>query len=188
MYFAVLEYAKIVERVAGAANLVYSETEGMQQNVSKFLTDLRRVLKGDEGGEQEVPTLEWRGSLSVGHQGLDQDHQQLFRHFNDLASAMRNGSAKSTILHVLDALLDYTVNHFRREEEALALVNYPGLQAQKDEHRMFVEKAMSIREQYRANENNSLIIDTMDFVKRWLVEHIQGSDRAYAPFIKKVKF
>ncbi len=178
---------KIVDNVAIAANQVYGETEQMQNTVTRFLADVRQVVRGANEASSDVPTLEWRDSLSVNHPALDDDHKQLFRLFNDLATAMRDGSAKATILRTLDALIDYTVNHFRREEEALASVKYQGLQAQRDEHRMFVDKAKSIRDRYMESESNSLIIETMEFVKRWLVEHIQVSDRAYAPFIRNAK-
>ncbi len=174
---------QIVEGVASAANQVYSETEQMQNTVTRFLAEIRTVVHTDKKTVTDLPSLEWQDSLSVNHPALDNYHRQLFRLFNELSCAMRDGSAKSAILQTLDALLEYTVGHFRREEEALAAVNYPSLQAQRDEHRMFVEKAKSIRDRYKATENNSLIIETLEFVKRWLVEHIQISDRAYAPFI-----
>ncbi|MEI8396952.1 MAG: bacteriohemerythrin, partial [Rhodospirillaceae bacterium] len=178
----------IVDRVASAANLVYGETDKMQSSVTRFLQDIRRTVKsGESEDEGDIPSLEWRDNLSVNNPELDDDHKKLFHLFNNLATAMREGQATSVILRTLDALIDYTATHFRREEEALAAINYAELPKQREQHRMFVQKATEIRERYQATGNNSLIIETMDFVKFWLVEHIQVADRAYAPYIKNVR-
>ncbi|CAK0763564.1 hemerythrin [Azospirillaceae bacterium] len=177
---------QIVERVATAANLVYAQTEEMNSSVKRFLFNIHRVVKSDNEQELEAPSIEWTEALSVSHPELDEDHKKLFRLFNDLSIAMRSGSAKTTIVQTFDALLDYTTTHFRREEEALTTVRYHNLQAQREQHQMFVEKVKSIRDQYVIRENNILIIETMEFIKKWLVEHIQVSDRAYTPYIRNV--
>ena len=175
-----------VERVANAADRVFSETEQMRTDVETFLSRVQCLIEGIEGGA-EVPSLEWQSRLSVGHDGVDQDHQSLFKLFNALSDAMRNGQTKAVIASVLDQLLEYTVNHFRREEEVMAAVNYPDLAAHRKEHKAFVSQATQARQAFDASAANTLAIETLSFVKDWLINHIQKSDQAFAPYLRPRK-
>ncbi len=177
------ETSAVVERVADAANRVFSETERMQTDVERFLSQVRHLISETEGNANEVPSLSWNDSFSVGHQDIDQDHQRLFQLFNELSGAMQEGRTQSVISTILDALIDYTAVHFRREEEIMATANFPDLAAHRKLHEAFVVKALAVRDQFRSSPGNTLAIETLAFVKRWLIDHIQKSDRAYIPYV-----
>ena len=172
-----------VERVANAADRVFSETEQMRTDVETFLSRVQRLIDGHEGGA-ELPSLEWQSRFSVGHAGVDQDHQSLFTLFNELSEAMRRGHSKAVIASVLDRLLEYAASHFRREEEVMATANYPGLAAHRKEHQAFVAQASQARHAFNSSAANTLAIETLSFVKDWLINHIQKSDQAYAPYVQ----
>ena len=176
--------ATTVERVATAANRVFSETEQMRTDVQGFLAGVRRLMDGKDKATDDVPSLEWNDRFSVGHQAVDQDHRRLFKLFNDLSQAMRSGNTKSVIASVLDQLVDYAAVHFRREEEVMASANYQGLAAHRKEHEAFVAKAHEARHQFASSASKTLAIDTLEFVKAWLINHIQKSDQAFAPYVR----
>ena len=177
-----------VDRVSVAADQVYSETEQMQTDVEQFLSEIQILINDTNNtgnsNDRGVPSLQWREHLTVGDATLDQDHQRLFQLFNELGGAMRNGKAKSAIAPVLDALIDYTAVHFRREEETMAAHHFPDLPAHRKEHEAFVAKALDVRSRFLAAANNTLAIETLEFVKDWLINHIQKSDHAYKPFLQ----
>ena len=173
----------IVEQVGAAADRVFSETEQMQTDVQGFLAEVRSLIDGTDKATEEMPSLEWHDRFSVGNAALDQDHKHLFRLFNDLSGAMRAGKAKSAIAPILDALIEYTAVHFKREEEAMAAGGFPDLAAHRQLHEAFVATALDVREKFSRAQNNTLAIETLAFVKKWLIDHIQKSDRAYTPFI-----
>ncbi len=177
----------IVNRVSNAANRVYSETEQMKTGVQNFLTQAHALIKGADIDASQLPTLSWSNSLSVGNQTMDDDHKRLFQLFNKLTTAMREGRAKSVVLPVLDELIDYTAVHFHREEEMMAAAKYQGLAEQQRQHAGFVNKVKEARDRYRGDSSNTQAIETMEFVKAWLIEHIQKSDRAYAPYLKNLR-
>ena len=174
----------IVERVSVAANRVFSETEQMQTDVQRFLSQVRHLISGTKSDETEVPSLAWSDAFSVGNIDLDHDHKRLFSLFNDLALAMKDGKTKQAISPILDALIEYTAVHFKREEEIMAAGNFPDIASHKKLHEAFVSKAVSVRDQFRSSHANTLAIETLEFVKRWLIDHIQKSDRAYAPYVR----
>ncbi|MEI6560258.1 MAG: bacteriohemerythrin [Rhodospirillaceae bacterium] len=178
------ETGAIVDRVAVAANRVFSETEQMQTDVQSFMTKIRHLITGTEVDGADMPSLSWNDAFSVNHADIDQDHKRLFALFNDLSLAMHDGRTKTAISPILDALIDYTAVHFKREEQIMADGNFPDLPAHRKQHEAFVAKALSVREQFRRAGSNMLAIETLEFVKQWLIEHIQKSDRAYIPYVR----
>jgi methyl-accepting chemotaxis protein len=180
------EAARIVERVSGAADQVYSETEELQIEVQGFLGRVRHLMEGEAADIADLPSLRWTNRFSVSHEALDQDHQRLFKLFNDLSQAMRAGRSKSVIAAVLDQLIEYTAVHFRREENLMAAGNFPDLPGHRKLHEAFVAKVLEVRERFTEAASNTLAMETLDFVKDWLINHIQKSDRAYAPYVQPV--
>jgi methyl-accepting chemotaxis protein len=178
--------ASVVDQVANAANLVFTETESLKVSVDRFLLEIGHLIDGTEGTgprQGELPTLEWNDQLSVGQSTLDQDHKRLFGLFNDLSQAMRHGKARTAIAGIMDELIDYTAVHFRREEQAMEAGRFPNLAAHRKEHEAFVAKALEVRSQFAASPHNTLAIDTLAFIKAWLINHIQKSDQAYTPYV-----
>ena len=178
------EATGIVERVGGAADRVFSETEQMQTDVQGFLSQVRHLIEGSQAVAEETPSLEWNDRFSVGNRALDEDHKRLFQLFNELSWAMRAGKAKAAIAPVLDALIQYTAVHFKREEEAMEAGGFPDLAAHRKLHEAFVATALEVREKFSKAQTNTLAIETLAFVKKWLIDHIQKSDMAYSPFVQ----
>ncbi|CAK0749943.1 hypothetical protein CCP1ISM_3650001 [Azospirillaceae bacterium] len=172
-----------VDHVSVAANRVYSEAEQMRAKVQTFLAQIQRLMDGGDVETEALPSLEWSNRFSVDKGAVDQDHQQLFRLFNELSRAMSEGNTKSVIASVLDRLIEYTAVHFSREEQIMASTRYPHLAAHRKEHEAFVAKALEVQKKFRESDTNILAIETMDFVKNWLIEHIQKSDQGITPYL-----
>jgi methyl-accepting chemotaxis protein len=172
-----------VDSVSAAADRVYGEAEKMRDDVQSFLSNVHRLIDNKENTLNELPTLEWRDSLAVGNHAIDADHQRLFSLFNEVSSAMREGSAKAAMPLIFDTLIDYANHHFSREEQLMAAVHYPNLAAHRQEHREFSSKALLLRKQLDGFTSNTIAIETFEFIKLWLLNHIQKSDQAYGPYL-----
>ncbi|CAK0767943.1 hemerythrin [Azospirillaceae bacterium] len=175
----------VVDQVTASANRVFSETEQMQTEVHNFLSKVQRLIQTGETNTEEALSLRWNDRLSVHHTEIDDDHRKLFDLFNELSKAMHAGHAKKIISHILNQLIEYTAMHFKREEDVMRTVNYPDLEEHLKEHRAFVAKALAVRDRFVATNTGSLAIETLEFVKDWLINHIQKSDRAYAPYLQR---
>jgi hemerythrin len=124
----------------------------------------------------------WQDSYSVNVRQFDDQHRQLFAIMNQLHDAMRGGKGSQVLLEVLASLIAYTQSHFSDEERLMKLHGYSGLAAQKKMHDFFVEK---MRNYQRDTESGKGVItlELMNFLKDWLVQHIQREDVKYGPFM-----
>lgn len=123
--------------------------------------------------------ITWDQSYSVSVQKLDQQHQKLFSLINALHEAMKLRKGHTVIQDTLHELATYTVTHFRAEEELLRRTNYPGFAAHQAEHQKFVAKVNQFMEDLKAGRI-TISIAVLQFLKDWLTEHIQWTDRSYA--------
>jgi hemerythrin-like metal-binding protein len=122
--------------------------------------------------------VSWSDALSVGVKASDDDHKKLIGMLNRLHDGMRAGQGKEVVGKVIDELVSYTKFHFAREEEFFARTRYPA-DEHKKEHADLVAQVVNLQKKHKAGEI-SLSIETMLFLKDWLTNHIQGTDKQYS--------
>lgn len=129
-----------------------------------------------------MPLFAWNPTYSVKVKRFDEDHQQLFGIINELHEGMSCGRGKEVLQEVLTKLLRYTERHFTAEEAVMKELSYPGLAAQAEQHRKFTNKIKEVAEQYKAG-TMGLSIEVLDFLTKWLSQHIVAVDKQYADFM-----
>jgi len=130
-----------------------------------------------------MPLMEWNQKMAVGVALLDLDHQKLVKMINDLYDAMKEGHSKESLGKILDSLVDYTKVHFAHEERFFAQTHYADLAAHKKEHDDLTRQVLEVQAKYRSGATGTLSLEVMNFLKNWLVNHIQGSDKKYGPHL-----
>ena len=90
----------------------------------------------------------------------------------------------SDIGKIFDELVQYTASHFSDEEALQARANYPDINNHKEVHKKLVAKVLEYGEQLKAGKLQAA--DLMRFLSDWLINHIQGTDSKYVPYVKKV--
>jgi hemerythrin len=130
-----------------------------------------------------MPLLAWTDKLSVGVNVLDEDHKRLVAMVNQLYDAMQAGHGKDSLSPILDGLIQYTKLHFAREEKFFAQTSYPASVAHKQEHDKLTHQVQDIQGKYASGATTALSLEVMQFLKNWLVQHIQGSDQKYRPHL-----
>lgn len=125
--------------------------------------------------------IEWSEDYSVGDASIDEEHLRLMNIINDFNQAIITGQAKKNLAKLFDSLVDYTVKHFKNEEQLMRAANYHDLEAHIEEHRAFVHKVMALNKEkdYVFSSNIS------SFLHTWLLEHILDTDKKYKPVLKK---
>ncbi len=121
----------------------------------------------------------WDNSYSVKVQQCDNDHKKLFSLINDLNDAMMTGKGAQIIQRVIRQLADYTKYHFSAEEALLVRTKYAGLEMHRAQHREFVSKVEQFESDLKAGAIGQSVAVTA-FLKDWLVNHIQQTDRQYS--------
>lgn len=127
--------------------------------------------------------VSWNDKLSVGVPSIDDQHKKLVSLLNQLHDAMMSGKGKDMLGGILKGLIDYTVVHFRYEEELFVRTGYPDSEAHKKSHAELVRKVQDVQKKYDTDGPKALTIPVMNFLKDWLANHIQGADMAYGPHL-----
>ncbi|MBE0603399.1 MAG: hemerythrin family protein [Deltaproteobacteria bacterium] len=129
-----------------------------------------------------MPLFVWDESYSVKIRQFDEQHKKLIDMVNRLYEAMRNGEGSKVIADVLASLAAYTQTHFSNEERVMKLHGYPGYVSHKAIHDKLVAQVLDYQKKAET-EANTLSPGVMVFLKDWLVQHIQGVDMKYGPFL-----
>lgn len=128
--------------------------------------------------------MEWTPNFSVGVTEIDEQHKKLVEMLNLLYDAMTQGKSKEVLSDILVGLIGYTGTHFGTEEKYFDQFNYPEKETHKSEHKKFVEKVTAFKSDFDSG-NASVSIEIMNFLKDWLVNHIQGTDKRYSAFFNE---
>jgi hemerythrin len=131
-----------------------------------------------------MPLITWDDSYSVNVEEIDLQHKKLISLINDLDEGMKSGKSKNILESIISELINYTKYHFDTEEKFFKEFNYPEAQMHEKEHNEFVKQIAEFHEQYE-NGKTLLSVDLMMFLKKWLTEHIKGTDQKYSAFFNE---
>jgi len=124
--------------------------------------------------------LNWDGTDSVGVPELDRDHQYIFDIANHLRSAMHCGLGWTAVGGILSELEVYVEKHFLAEEAFMRTRAFPGLAAHQLEHNGLRGELHELRKRYLEGQTQ-LAVELMDFLLEAIRNHLEGTDRQYAP-------
>ncbi|MGB9623535.1 MAG: bacteriohemerythrin [Phycisphaerae bacterium] len=128
-----------------------------------------------------MPILTWSESLSVGVDEFDNQHRKLINMINALHDAMAKGQGREILGPLLDALVQYTATHFASEEKRMQQLHYPSYLQHKVEHDTLTRQVRDLKQRFDAGKT-TITLEVMKFLREWLTNHIQGTDRKYGPF------
>lgn len=130
----------------------------------------------------------WTENLSVGVENIDSQHKKLFEKADQLFEAGKTGKTKDYIAQMLGFLDTYTKQHFRDEEAYMVKIGYPGIEAQKTEHKNFIAALTKLTKEYETSGGNiAVIINANQMVIEWLNKHISGLDKQIGVYAKTLK-
>ena len=163
------------------AAISYINSQSGKQFDPLVVEAFHKVMKYRQG----LALIQWTDELSVKVPSMDNDHCGLISMINQLASAEKIGNRR-VAESVLDELLNYTVDHFTREEQFLQESGYPfpDLVAHKLQHASFAETIQGIRWQYLHGFRPKINQEVLVFLRGWLSNHILIEDMKYAHFQK----
>jgi methyl-accepting chemotaxis protein len=128
------------------------------------------------------PFFEWNDRLSVGVDGMDDQHKRFLVLINELHDSMKQGKGPDTLRNILDELARYTEYHFSAEEELMEKHRCPDIELQKAAHRKFEDKVHEFQHRF-AKGDQTVLLDAMTTIREWLINHIQKMDKKYGPYI-----
>lgn len=128
--------------------------------------------------------LNWNDNLNIGILQIDVQHKNLVNMLNQLYEAMSSGKGREVIEKIVKEMAGYTISHFGTEEKLMQQHGYPEYPQHKKEHELFVQKVQEFSSEI---QKGNLIISSnvANFLKEWLIKHIQGTDKKYGHFLKE---
>ncbi len=154
-------------------------------NMSQEIGSLLNRFHIDRSRKDTIKSfVSWGPTLDVGMAEINRQHQRLISLINELHRAMQEGYGIEVIKRIVQGLVDYTANHFSYEEELFARFGYPHSQEHIAEHHKLVTQVLEF--QRRVDRGEDVSDELMGFLKAWLLDHIQGSDRAYSDFLVRM--
>ena len=125
----------------------------------------------------------WDDSCKTGITEIDQDHKGLVNLINDLYEAMQDGSGGALLLPIFSALKHYTETHFTREEHFMVECDAPDQKKHFQEHKLMMAKLADLESRHRKGEA-AISVQTLNFLRDWLKNHICVVDKAMASQLK----
>lgn len=125
--------------------------------------------------------LIWNNTLATGVRQIDLQHQELIEMINELEWAHAAGREADALDDILPRLAAYVLFHFGTEEALMpTAAAYPKAEEHRRQHQEFADQVAALRNRpVAAIELDPLI----DYLKRWLIEHIMKTDQDLARHI-----
>ena len=126
--------------------------------------------------------LVWKAHYALGHDTIDQQHQQIVAILNRLYEIIRESTEEEHTEAILDELCRYADTHFAYEEALMAEIGYPGLTAHRRRHAEWRSEALRFQARHQVHEDE-ICHDVFLMARGWWLDHIQGEDRLYMPYL-----
>lgn len=131
--------------------------------------------------------MEWNETLAVGVAELDGHHRQLIALIRNLFEAIVEERPGQVLDDVVADLRDYTMFHFTAEKRLMEAYHYPGLEAHHAQHQDFLGMVIQVSRHDTSDQEDAETEarEIMDYLSAWLVNHINGTDKKMAAYLKE---
>ena len=126
--------------------------------------------------------MTWNPSFSVKVKHFDDQHVKLVAMLNDLHHAKEIGKGNEVLGSILTELISYTASHFADEENLMIQYSFPDTPQHRSTHAALVNQVFDLQNRFKAG-NADLTHEVLDFLKGWLIKHIQGDDRRLGVYL-----
>lgn len=126
--------------------------------------------------------IAWSPAFSVNIKQFDDQHKKLVVMINELHDAMIEGRGKETLGEILNELITYTATHFADEEALMVKYTYSDLANHNAIHESLVNQVLELQQMFISGQT-IITLDVINFLRDWLVMHIQGDDKKYGAYL-----
>jgi len=115
----------------------------------------------------------------IGVSHIDEEHEKLFEIGERAYQLLKNPYAidkYDKIVEVIEELKEYTVYHFKDEEDYMKSINYKRLFTQKIDHADFIKKINEVNLDKIDQNQDEAIMGILTFLNDWLISHILEKD------------
>jgi hemerythrin len=126
--------------------------------------------------------IKWRPDFNLGIQEIDEQHKKIVELINQLNEAFINKVAHEHLGNILDEMTRYADYHFKTEEKLFSQYNYPFTSEHIQMHKDFKRKVADFRDKF--DKNLPVTFRVLNFLRKWLTNHILDVDREYVDIVR----
>ena len=127
----------------------------------------------------------WNKNYETGNTQVDNEHKEIFKLVQNVIDTTYDATDEKTETSI-DFLAEYTVNHFKNEENLMSESSYPDMPIHKKQHDDFVGEVVALRERVKGESDNlKRNADIKKIIVNWLTDHVLGSDKVMANYYRK---
>ena len=128
--------------------------------------------------------LEFTEEFKTDIQSIDYEHRKLVQYINAIIEGIEMGDAGRLVVEVnMDELINYTVYHFKHEEELMEKHQDPNYEKHKKQHEDLKAKVLDFKERF--NKEEDISEELVKFLRNWLFGHIKGTDMSYVDLFQQ---
>jgi hemerythrin len=128
----------------------------------------------------EFKKIEFTDELRTGISFVDHQHEQLIERINVFLDAIE-AHDEEFIEDTVEYVLQYTLYHFKSEENVMIRHLYEEFETHRDQHSVFIKKMFEVKRQI---ENYGVTPEIIELLKNelldWLMNHIIVQDKKLA--------
>jgi len=128
----------------------------------------------------------WKKELTVNNKQVDKEHKVLFEIYNDLVSMIELNKGREEFARILSKMTDYSLYHFKREEEYMRKISYPKITNHQKFHRAYSYKIAMYNVKLMSNAPPDPY-ELLKYLSNWWLNHITTSDLDYERYKKGIK-
>lgn len=133
--------------------------------------------------------LTWDSSLSIGINGIDNQHKDLFNCIEQLLTSIENDQSNDEVIKTLNFLEEYVVKHFNEEEEIQIKTNYPLLDMQHIQHENFKSELKEFRRVFSTHGISTILaLNIHQSLVDWFRNHIMTLDKDLGDFLIEIGY
>jgi hemerythrin len=134
--------------------------------------------------------IDWTDEFKMGLPAIDADHRQLLDITNEFLDAAEGAASADHLAAIMERLIERTRDHFTAEEQLLDRHHYPQLVTHKAEHERLITHAENLQAKLvgaaQADNGGRVALETADYLKHWLIDHIRHEDKPYRRFVMRL--
>ncbi|MEI7596449.1 MAG: bacteriohemerythrin [Bacteroidota bacterium] len=178
-----------INRLRAENETILEKTLSKEFEYQKIIDDLKGKLTGSSNNSNVTASddklMEWSDAVfSVDINLIDDQHKKLLMLINNLYASFKKGQAREKMGEILNELVNYTTYHFGVEEKYFEDFRYEGTPGHLKEHVKFVDTVLKFKEEFTTGKA-AVSYEVLNFLKDWLISHIQVTDRGYVECFKQ---
>jgi hemerythrin len=123
---------------------------------------------------------EMKEEYKIGVDHIDEQHKKLFELADKAYMLLKDDftiDKYDKIIEIITELKEYTIFHFKSEEEYMESINYKRMFTQKIEHDKFIKTLEAIDLNHIDQNQDESLVKMLEFLNEWLTEHILKNDK-----------